>query len=106
MRPLLPCLVAMFLAGADMSSTLAADDASQHQISGTIRGIKGSLLTVETRDKRMLEVDAKTAIESHRTNPLVVGGFISASGTLDKKGLLHAQTIQRAKKPSAWPPDR
>jgi hypothetical protein len=92
---------------ASQSAAKTADSGSPHQIYGTIRSIKGSQLTIETRDKRMLRVDATTAIKTYRTVVLAVDRTINASGTYDAKGVLHAETIQRAKSsPTTWLADR
>jgi hypothetical protein len=85
----------------------STDSGEQHQIYGTIRSIEGSQLTIETRDKRMVKVDATTAIKSYRTVVLVVGNTVNVGGPYDAKGVLHAETIQRAKSsPAIWPADR
>jgi hypothetical protein len=78
-----------------------------HQVYGTIRHVDGSQLTIELRDQRMLQVDAAPAIKSYRTIILAVGRTVNVLGSYDAKGVLHAQSIQRAKSSSAgWPPDR
>jgi hypothetical protein len=92
---------------ASQSATKSADSGSLHQIYGTIRSIKGSQLTIETRDKRIVNVDATTAIKTYRSVVLAVDRAINASGTYDAKGVLHAETIQRAKSsPTSWLADR
>jgi hypothetical protein len=78
-----------------------------HQIYGTIRSIKSDRLTLETREKRLVEVDAAPAIKTYRSSVLNVGGTIIVEGEYDAKGVLHAETIQRAKVFRAiWPADR
>jgi hypothetical protein len=85
----------------------SAGDAWGHGVTGKVLNVKGSLLQVETRDKRTVNVDAAPAIKSHRVNALVPGAYITAWGAYDSKSVLQAQTIQRAKRsPAAWPPDR
>jgi hypothetical protein len=79
---------------------------SQHQIYGTIRSLEGSQLTIETRDKRIVKIDATAAAKSHRLAVLEVGRTIIASGLYDAKQVLHAERIQRAKaSPAVWPAD-
>jgi hypothetical protein len=79
---------------------------SQHEIYGTIRSLEGSQLTIETRDKRIVKVDATAAVKSHRLAVLEVGRTIIASGLYDAKQVLHAERIQRAKAaPEVWPAD-
>jgi hypothetical protein len=121
MRLFLACIFTMILASASSRGAEASgpqpqgaaaasnDNAGiwEHQLSGRILSAKGSQLEVETRDKRSVEVDAATAINSHRTNVLSAGGFITAVGAYDAKGVFHAQTIQRAKNSTkTWPADR
>jgi hypothetical protein len=85
----------------------SANTGSPHEIYGTIRSIKGSQLTIETRDKRMARVDAEAAIKAYRSVVLAVDHTIHVSGTYDSKGVLHAEMIQRAKSsPTIWPADR
>lgn len=82
-------------------------DQTPHQVYGTIRAIKGGMLTLETREKRTVEVDAAPAVKSYRSSVLNVGGTVIIEGQYDVKGVLHAETIQRAKtSPATWPADR
>ena len=77
------------------------------EIYGTIERVKGTLITLRTRTGDHLEVDAKQAIETYRSAPLVVGRALAIKGTMDKKGVLHAEILQRAKdSPALWPADR
>jgi hypothetical protein len=80
---------------------------TQHAVYGTIRSVEGSTLTIETRDKKMLKVNTKPAIESQRTGVLIVGRAVLIHGSYDAKGTLQASAIQRAKSsPSLWPEDK
>jgi hypothetical protein len=89
------------------TSTKNSAAGSLHQAYGTIRKIEGSQLTIESRDGHMMQVDATDAIKSSRTIILSVGRTINLLGSYDTTGMLHAQSIQRAKSSSAgWPPDR
>lgn len=105
------------LAGLLAASTPAAAQESNqnksgekpgtNEIYGTIHEIKGARLTVETRAGKLIQVDATAAQQGHRCAALVVGHAIDAVGTMDKAGVLHAESIQHAKPSSAmWPPDR
>jgi hypothetical protein len=79
----------------------------EHRLSGKILSLKGTMVQVETRDKRTVEVDAEPAIKSHRAYVLAVGGLITAFGSYDQAGVLHANGVSRAKRlPVAWPEDR
>jgi Domain of unknown function (DUF5666) len=94
---------------AEPASQAAAKrvDKASHQICGTIRAMKGSQLTVETREKHMVEVDTATAIKTYRSAVLAVGGAVIIQGRRDARGVLHAETIQRAKSsPANWPADQ
>lgn len=87
-----------------------ADDtqaAWKNEVTGRVLAVKESRLQLETREKRVVEVDATSAIKSHRVNALGVGSFITVTGAYDAKGVLHGQAIQRAKKSvAAWAADR
>jgi len=79
----------------------------EHRLSGRILSLKGTMVEIETRDKRTVEVDAEPAIRSHRAYVLTVGALITAFGSYDQKGVLLAKGITRAKRlPVAWPEDR
>jgi hypothetical protein len=103
-------LMAIWSAGAlPVPAQPAAKSADQepHQVYGTIRAIKSGRLTLETREKRQVEVDAGPAIKAYRSSVLNVGGTVVVQGQYDAKGVLHAETIQRAKaSPAIWPADR
>jgi hypothetical protein len=102
--------LAIWSAGAlPASAQPAAKSADQrpHEVYGTIRDIKSGRLTLETREKRLVEVDAAPAIKAVRSSVLNVGGTVIVQGQYDAKGVLHAETIQRAKaSPAVWPADR
>jgi hypothetical protein len=105
--------VAGFLALAPSSSARTPQAAApqsketQRAVYGTIRSIDGSTLTIETRDKKMVKVNTKAAVESQRTGVLIVGRAVLIHGSYDAKGLLQASAIQRAKaSPTLWPEDR
>jgi hypothetical protein len=83
------------------------EKSATHEISGTIRSMKGMRLTVETRTGSMVQVDAGPATEAHRCVALALDHAIDAIGTTDKAGVLHAETVQHAKpSPAMWSPDR
>jgi len=80
---------------------------TQRAVYGTIRSIDGSTLTIETRDKKMVKVNTKAAIESQRAGVLIVGRTVLVHGSYDAKGMLQASAIQRAKaSPTLWPEDK
>ena len=79
----------------------------QHDIYGTVREVKGSSLTIETRAKKTIQVETKAAADAQRAVVLVVGHTVLVHGTYDTKGVLHASSVQRAKaSPSLWPEDK
>ncbi len=89
------------------TSTTSSAAGSLHQVYGIIRHVDGSQITIEAREQRMVQVDTTSAIRSYRTIILAVGRAVNVLGSYDAKGVLHAQSIQRAKSSSAgWPPDR
>lgn len=81
--------------------------AAEHDIYGTIRTVEGPRLSIETRSKKIIQVDIKPAIDGHRSVVPVVGRSVAVHGTYDKKGVLHAIVVQRAKdSASLWPEDK
>lgn len=122
MRAFQPCVLTFVLAClASHPMEARADDvqASQpaleqtavfsweHRLSGKVVSLKGTMVEIETRDKRTVTVDAAPAIDSHRAYVLEVGAPITAFGSYDPKGVLHAKGVFRAKRlPVAWPEDR
>lgn len=121
MRASQACVLAIVLASLlGHARAAAADDlkASQaaleetavfsyeHRMSGRILSLRGTTIEIETRDKRTVQVDVAPAIKSHRAYVLVVGGPVTAFGSYDQKGVLHAKGVSRAKRlPAAWPQD-
>lgn len=82
-------------------------EVKDHQIYGTIRSIKGAQFELETRDKRTVTCDAAEAVKNHQTVILAVGRQVAVSGQYDRKGVLKAEAVQRAKASAAvWPADR
>ena len=85
----------------------AAERGATREIYGKIQSVKGTMATLQTRTGTLVQVDAKPAIAADRSVTLIVGHAIDVKGTLDKAGVLHAETIQRAKDSTAiWPADR
>lgn len=110
---LLACLSGgpMAAAADNKASQAALEDTAvfswEHRLSGKIVSLEGTMIEVETRDKRTVKVDVAPAIKSHRAYVLKVGGLITAFGSYDQKGVLHAKGVSRAKRlPVAWPQDR
>src|SRR5271155_871594 len=74
----------------------AAAETSKREIYGKIQSVKGTTFTLQTRSGALVQVDAKPAAEAQRTVNLLVGHAIVATGTVDKKGVLHAEIVQKA----------
>jgi hypothetical protein len=82
-------------------------EGGEHVIFGKILGIDGSQLRIETRSKTVIQVDTKPAAESHLINIPAVGRAVRLHGAYDAKGVLHADTVQRAKDSELlWPADK
>jgi len=79
-------------------------EGATHEVVGTLSSAKGSRLTITTRTGRVVEVDATAAIQGHRSCLLIVGHPVCARGEFDRKGVLHADVILRAKDSSVNPP--
>ena len=77
-----------------------------HEIYGTIRTMTGSQLGLQTRTG-LVRVDAADALRTYQSAVLFVGRSVMVRGAFDAAGVLHAQTILRAKdSPEFWSPDR
>jgi hypothetical protein len=80
---------------------------SAHQIYGKILSVDGSQVTIQTRTRQVIKVDAAEAMRTHMSVPLVVGHAIGVKGTSDAKSVLHAQLVVRAKDSlDLWPVDQ
>ena len=80
--------------------------AQQREIFGTVDSINGSRLMIRTRTGSRVQVDASAAIARGRSAVLFVGRAVDVVGTVDAAGVLHAETIARAKRSTAlWHPD-
>ncbi len=78
-----------------------------NELTGTLVGISGSILSVRTRTGRTIRVDDSEAAAHEQTGDLVVGRPFNVRGKYDAAGVLHAVAIVRAKPSQAtWPPDR
>jgi hypothetical protein len=123
MKRFQPRILTMAVAGccaigvaADQTTPKPAPPAAQteqpgplHEVYGTVGSIEagGSQFTLRTRDGRSLKVDVTQAVQGHRSNMPQAGGSVDVRGTYDAKGVLHAETVNRAKdSPAGWPADR
>jgi outer membrane protein assembly factor BamB len=88
-------------------SSQAAIPASGNQVSGWIDQINGTELVLKKRDGTHVTIDAKPAEDAFQSVPISMEEAVTAEGTYDAQGVLHAQTIVRAKDSVAlWPPDQ
>ena len=82
--------------------------ASPHEITGTLRAVSGSTLTLQTRTGKSVKIDDSQAVQNEEVAPLFVGQPFTALGSsFDANGALVATSIVQAKGPSGelWPPD-
>jgi hypothetical protein len=82
-------------------------DMPPHAITGVLEHADGPVLTLRTRIGTIARVDGSEALRREQTGVLVPGNAYTAQGTYEPAGVLHAQTVWRAKpSPAIWPPDR
>jgi outer membrane protein assembly factor BamB len=79
----------------------------EHQVSGTVLKVDGSRLTIQTRDKKTVEVDATEAKRLYRYSAgIAAGRNVVAGGSYDAHRVLQAVFVFQAKpSPETWPPD-
>ena len=78
-----------------------------HEIFGTITTINGDLITVETRNGALVDVDATEAVESYQSVVLLVDKTVRMLGSYNASNVFQATVITRAKASAKlWPPDR
>ncbi len=78
-----------------------------NQLSGWVDGINGTVLMIKKRNGDHATIDSKPAQRAFQSAPIWMGEAITAEGQYDTQGVLHAQTIVRAKNSrNLWPPDR
>jgi len=81
--------------------------ASGSQVSGWVDQITGTELVLRKRNGDHVAFDAKPAEAAFQSVPIGMEEAITAEGNYDAQGVLHAQTIVRAKDSVAlWPPDQ
>jgi hypothetical protein len=95
------------IGGLGAGGWAAQPAAAQHLISGIVHNIDGAKFSLETRAGKTVRVDATAAIRAERSVTFYEGAAVSAAGTLDKKGVLQAESVNRIKSARAmWPEDR
>jgi hypothetical protein len=81
--------------------------ASGNQVSGWVDGINGTELMIRKRNGTHVTIDAKPAQDAFQSVPIGMEEAITAIGSYDAQGVLHAQTILRAKNSrDLWPHDQ
>ena len=76
-------------------------------MSGWIDQISGTKLVLRKRDGTHVTIDAKPAQDAFQSVPIGMEEAVTAEGSYDAQGVLHAQTILRAKDSrDLWPPDQ
>jgi hypothetical protein len=95
--------------GATLASPIStvASQTKEDKVSGWIDQINGTELVLRKRNGTHVTVDAKPAEDAFQSAPIGMEEAVTAIGTYDAQGVLHAQTIVRAKgSRDLWPPDR
>ena len=94
--------------GATLASPIStvASQTKEDKVSGWIDQINGTELVLRKRNGTHVTVDAKPAEDAFQSAPIGMEEAVTAIGTYDAQGVLHAQTIVRAKNSrKLWPPD-
>jgi hypothetical protein len=86
--------------------TPALDNTPGSQIFGTITGVNGVLVDVRLRSGRTVSVDLTDAFAQFLSVIPVIGENVMVTGTVASNGSLLASTMQRAKEPETWGPDK
>ena len=83
-----------------------ASQTKERKVSGWIDQINGTQLVLRKRNGDHVTIDAQPAEAAFQSVPIVMEDAITAEGYYDAQGVLHAQTIVRAKdNRKLWPPD-
>jgi hypothetical protein len=94
-------------ATAAASAVASQAPASGSRVSGWVVQMKGTEFVLRKRNGDHVTIDAKPAQAAFQNAPIGMEEAITAEGYYDAQGLLHAQTIVRAKDSrDLWPPDR
>lgn len=79
----------------------------RHEITGTVRGIAGNIVTLQKRNGEMVSVDASQAVKKFDFAQPWAGHGMTARGTLSAAGTMKADIVLHAKaNPAMWQPDR
>jgi len=93
--------------GAASAMLYESPASESHLVSGTVHKIHGAEFSLENRNQQTVQVDAAAAIQAQRCVTLYEGLVVSVQGTVDKRGVLHAEIVNRIKNARAmWPDDK
>jgi hypothetical protein len=85
----------------------AKNAATDHQMCGIVHKINGDKFALELRTGKTVQVDATSAGKAEKLVTLSEGLAVSAEGTVDKAGVMHAAMVNRIKSArTMWPEDR
>ena len=85
---------------------MAPSASAASQVTGILKSISSTRLTMQTRTGRIIEVDASTAVRAQQVALLLVGVPYTVMGA-ETNGTFDASSITRAKAGrGAWPVDR
>jgi hypothetical protein len=86
------------------------DDAplgNDHVLIGNVISIDSATVKLRTRTGRLVTVETVAAKKAHLAVTVSRGEALMVHGVYDKRGVMHAETIMRAKdSPALWPADR
>jgi hypothetical protein len=98
-------VTASIVAATAANAVVAPDAAPASRITGTVKAISGSLITLQTRSG-LSRVDATAAQRADLSARIYLGEALLVRGTRGAGGLFEAASIMRAKSsPLLWPPD-
>jgi hypothetical protein len=86
-------------------SVVPAPGPAGSQFWGKIKTIRGSKISVVLRTGQVLQVDLSAAQAQQTTIESVIGENVVVEGSLNKNGVLQAETMMRAKEPESWGSD-
>jgi hypothetical protein len=87
--------------------SLKAPPVGHNRLSGQIVSWTPTGMMVRSRTGKTIEVDATQAVDTSQTGDLLMNETVEVFGSYDEVGVLHAQSIMRAKSSRAlWEPDQ
>jgi hypothetical protein len=78
-----------------------------HATYGVVTAVRKGLLTIRTREGKLVTVDSTAATKTFRSAVATAGSAVLVRGDYDGKGMLHARSIQRTQdQPTLWGKDQ